>query len=77
MKCTKFCALRPHQKNGTEYKGNATHLIWMDDRILLIHPPIPLILQALRKFEREGREAVLIVPYWKGQIWTPLLKRML
>jgi hypothetical protein len=56
--------------------GNAMHLIWPDDRVLLIHPPIPLILQALRKFEREGKEAVLIVPDWKGQIWTPLLKKL-
>jgi hypothetical protein len=75
MKCTRFCTLHPYQKNGTEYMGNAMHLIWPDDRVLLIHPPIPLILQALRKFEREGKEAVLIVPDWKGQIWTPLLKR--
>jgi hypothetical protein len=43
---------------------------------LLIHPPIPLILQALRKFEREGKEAVLIVLDWKGQIWTPLLRKL-
>jgi hypothetical protein len=44
--------------------------------VLLIHLPIPLILKALSKFEGEGREAVLIVPDWKGQIWTPLLKKL-
>jgi hypothetical protein len=54
--------------------GNAMHLIWPSDKVLLMHPPIPLILQALRKFEREGKEAVLIVPDWRGQIWTPLVK---
>jgi hypothetical protein len=76
MKYTRFCALLPSQKIGTEFMGNAMHLIWPDNKVLLIHPPIPLILKALRKFEREGKEAVLIVPGWKGQIWTPLLKRL-
>jgi hypothetical protein len=56
--------------------GNAMHLIWPSDRVLLIHPPIPLILKALRKFEKEGSTAVVVVPDRKGQIWTPLLKRM-
>jgi hypothetical protein len=74
-KCTKFCALHSYQENET-FMGNAMHLIWPDDRVLLIHPPIPLILQALRRFEREGKEAILIVPDWKGQIWTPLLKKL-
>jgi hypothetical protein len=76
MKCTRFCALHPSQKNGTEFMGNAMHLIWTNNLVLLIHPPIPLILKPLKKFEREGREAVLIVPDWKGQIWTPLLKKL-
>jgi hypothetical protein len=75
-KCTRFCALCPSQKNGTMFMGNAMHLIWLSNIVLLIHPPIPLILKALRKFEREGKEAVLIVPDWKGQIWTPLLKKL-
>jgi hypothetical protein len=74
-KCTRFCALHSYLGNEA-FMGNAMHLIWPDDKVLLIHPPIPLILQALRKFEREGKEAVLIVPDWKGQIWTPLLKKL-
>jgi hypothetical protein len=74
-KCTKFCALHSYQGNET-FMGNVMHLIWPDDKVLLIHPPIPLILPALRKFEREGKEAVLVVPDWKGQIWTPLLKKL-
>jgi hypothetical protein len=75
-KCTRFCALHPFQKEGAEYMGNAMHLIWPNDKVLLIHPPIPLILQALRKLEREGKESILIVPDWKDQIWTPLLKKL-
>jgi hypothetical protein len=73
MKCTKFCALRTKPKVGTEFMGNAMHLIW---KVLLIHPPIPLILKTLRKLEKEGSTAVVVVPDWKGQIWTPLLKRL-
>jgi hypothetical protein len=76
MKCTKFCSLHQKRKIGTEFMGNAMHLIWPSDRVLLIHLPIPLILKALRKFEKEGNTAVVIVLDWKGQIWTPLLKRM-
>jgi hypothetical protein len=76
MKCTRFCTFCPKQKVGTEFIGNAMHLIWPSDRVLLIHPPIPLILKALRKFEREERVAVVVVPDWKGQICTPLLKRL-
>jgi hypothetical protein len=40
----------------------------------IIHHPIPLIMKSLRKFEEEGEHAVLIVPDWKGQPWSPLLK---
>jgi hypothetical protein len=76
MKCTKFCTLHQLQKVGTEFMGNAMHLICPSNRVLLIHPPIPLILKVLRKFEREGRVAVVVVPDWKCQIWTPLLKRL-
>jgi hypothetical protein len=76
MKCMRFCALRPSQRIGTEFMGNAMHLIWTNDMVLLIYPPISLILKALRKFEREGKEAVLIVLDLKGQIWTPLLKKL-
>jgi hypothetical protein len=68
--------LRPSPKaeSRNPIMGNAMHLIWPNDRVLLIHPPIPLILRALRKFEKEGCTAVVVVPDWKGQIWTPLLK---
>jgi hypothetical protein len=37
MKCTRFCALCPKRKVGTEFMGNAMYLIWPSDRELLIH----------------------------------------
>jgi hypothetical protein len=57
--------------------GNAMHLFWQKNSLLLLHPPIPLILRSLQKFEREGKVAVLVVPDWKGQIWTPIVKRLI
>jgi hypothetical protein len=56
--------------------GNPMYLFWPKNSLLLLHPPIPLILRSLQKFEREGKVAVLVVPDWKGQIWTPIVKSL-
>jgi hypothetical protein len=58
----------PENRDNVHGECNAFNLA--EHKVLLIHPPIPLILKALRKFKREGKEAVLVVPDWKGQIWT-------
>jgi hypothetical protein len=54
---------------------NALYVSWIGMNPL-IHPPIPLIYRALQKFSREGKMGVLITPDWKGQIWSPLLRKM-
>jgi hypothetical protein len=41
-----------------------------------LHPPIFLLLKVLRKFQEEGKIAILIAPSWKGQIWVDLLKKL-
>jgi hypothetical protein len=42
----------------------------------LIHPPIPLIVRCLRKLQEEEGKGVMILPAWKGQVWTNLIERM-
>jgi hypothetical protein len=41
---------------------------------MLLHPPIPLILKTIQKFANEGSKAILIVPKWKGQVWSTLVE---
>jgi hypothetical protein len=49
-----------------EHISDALRLNWTGKKIYL-HPPPPLVLKTLSKAEREGTEAILIVPTWKGQ----------
>jgi ribonuclease HI len=41
-----------------------------------LHPPIPLISRCLRKLLHENVPALLVLPDWKGQSWSTLLRRM-
>lgn len=40
-------------------------------------PPFALILKCLRKIISDSATGILVFPYWPGQAWFPLLKRML
>lgn len=40
-------------------------------------PPFALILKCLRKIIDDKATGIFIFPYWPGQAWFPLLKRML
>jgi hypothetical protein len=73
--CTHYCSLK-RDVSTPSYMGNAMHLFWPKNNVLLLNPPIPLLLRSLQKFEREGKVAVLIAPDWNCQIWTPILKRL-
>jgi hypothetical protein len=45
--------------------GNALRLDWSNIKSpVLLHPPIPLLLKVLRKFQEEGKIAILIAYYW-------------
>jgi hypothetical protein len=39
-----------------------------------MHLPISLILKVLQKLEREGGTGILVVPDWKGQVWSPIVR---
>jgi hypothetical protein len=49
---------------------------WRDFSLPLLHPPIPLLPRVLRRVMQERMRAVLIVPAWEAQTWSPLLRRM-
>jgi hypothetical protein len=74
-----WCGLRAPRKNDVAaegYLGNAWNINWNQLRAL-IHPPIPLIVRVLEKYVREeGGPSLLVLPDWKGQVWTPLLKQV-
>lgn len=40
-------------------------------------PPFAIILKCLRKIITDKATGILVFPYWPGQAWFPLLKRML
>lgn len=40
-------------------------------------PPFSLILRCLRKIINDKATGILVFPYWTGQPWFPLLKKML
>ncbi|XP_045767231.1 uncharacterized protein LOC123868713 [Maniola jurtina] len=40
-------------------------------------PPFALILKCLRKIITDKATGILVFPYWPGQAWFPLLKKML
>jgi hypothetical protein len=42
---------------------------------ILIHLPIPFILKSIQKFANESSKAIMIVPKWKGQIWSALVEK--
>jgi hypothetical protein len=72
-----YCAIRrPDPRHMEGYKGNAWDLHWSTLRAWL-HPPIPLITRVLRKCQEDRIErAMILVPNWKGQPWTPLLNNL-
>jgi hypothetical protein len=43
---------------------------------ILLHPPVPLILKVLQKFREKRKIIILIVPSWKVQVWSSLLKSL-
>jgi hypothetical protein len=56
--------------------GNAMRMNWSLVPSPLIFLPVGIILPVLRKFESEGKSVLMIVPKWKGQVWSPLLDKL-
>ncbi|KAH7823638.1 uncharacterized protein MONOS_14274 [Monocercomonoides exilis] len=43
-------------------------------KVVQSHPPIPLILRTMRKVLKERAKMILLIPYWKNQIWSKTLQ---
>jgi hypothetical protein len=41
-----------------------------------LHPPVPLVARCLRKILEENIPALIVLPHWKGQSWSVLLRKM-
>jgi hypothetical protein len=55
--------------------GNALRIDWKKFTYpMLLHPLIPLILKTIQKFANKGSKAILIVPKWKGQVWSAMVE---
>ncbi|KAA6377599.1 MAG: hypothetical protein EZS28_026875 [Streblomastix strix] len=67
-----YCSLLP---DHLSFVVNAFSTNWKNLKPLL-HPPIPQILRTLVKVQKDGAESVIILPYWKRQIWELLMKEM-
>ncbi|KAA6389766.1 MAG: putative Pol polyprotein [Streblomastix strix] len=46
------------------------------NKVILVHPPIPLIPKSLAKIKEENTTAIVIVPIWEGQYWWPMLQEL-
>jgi hypothetical protein len=70
----------PGPRGGPEIiQENIGNALLSDWRAMtpLIHPPIPLVTRSLQKFIRDGtKKGILVVPDWKGQSWSHLLKSL-
>jgi hypothetical protein len=68
-----YCTL---EKDNMAVGRDALRQSWTT-RLGLLHPPIPLLIRCLEKVCREHATAVLVLPAWRGQLWTPLLRSLM
>jgi ribonuclease HI len=69
----RYCTLKRSDERAVAVDG--LNVDWRRE-VVLLHSPPSLILQTIQKAIRERVKGVLLVPSWKGQIWTPLLNRL-
>jgi hypothetical protein len=71
-----------HERFWTlSYKRNASgkdafSTPWKPLGLPLLHPPVPLIVKTLQRLRLERMPALLILPFWQQQPWSPLLREM-
>jgi hypothetical protein len=67
----KYCTLDRHDAEAWAVDGLTVD--WSQERVLL-HPPPTLILRTLKKIARERPTGILLLPNWRGQSWSPIVK---
>ena len=55
---------------------DAFSLKW-DDKLFYLFPPLSVMTSCLQKIDQDKTEALLVVLYWKPQVWYPVLLRSL
>lgn len=71
-KCSNFVSWR---KDPEATFIDAFTLNW-NNHFFYAFPPFPLLLKCLQKIEQDKATGILIFPYWPGQAWYPLLKKL-
>jgi ribonuclease HI len=69
----RYCTLDKNDGHAVAVDGLSVS--WREE-VVLLHPPPTLILQTIQKAIEERVTGVLIVPDWKGQIWSPLVAQL-
>ena len=69
-----FCAWKPDPEAQCI---DAFMQDWSQYELIYIFPPFVILPMVLQKFECEGREAVIIVPFWATKPWFTKLADML
>lgn len=72
-KCNKFVTW----KNDPEAWAVDAFTISWKNRFFYAFPPFCLITKVIQKIIREKAEGILVVPYWKGQVWYPILQKII
>ncbi|KAA6353404.1 MAG: hypothetical protein EZS28_051069, partial [Streblomastix strix] len=67
-----YCTINQDKK---AIARDAFSISWAREQTI-IHPPIPLIGQYLKRLLQERIQALIITPKWEGQYWQPLLQQM-
>lgn len=72
-KCSRYISWKPDPDSVT----NDSFTVSWDSAFFYAFPPFSLILKCLRKIIEDNATGILVFPYWPGQAWFPLLRRML
>jgi hypothetical protein len=58
-----------------QHPSEAMKISWAEKRLFL-HPPIHWLARTIKKLMKEGAQAMLVAPNWKGQPWSPMLAEL-
>jgi hypothetical protein len=64
------------QRDRNAQGRNAFATQWRTLGLPLLHPPVPLIMKTLNRVRQERMIAMMVLPHWPNQPWSPLLREM-
>ena len=63
-------------KDSTAWKIDAFSFSW-SNIFSFMFPPFALILRTLQKIQQDMTDCVIVLPWWRAQIWVPKLTSLL